>query len=381
MAKILIKNGKVYEPLFGTEEIRDVCVCGGRIVSEFDKDDADIVIDSKDCMVVPGLIDHHIHLYQGTDGGVNADLSCLPSGVTTAVDGGSCGMCNYTQFHNFSIANSIVTVKSYLNIAPIGLGTGFYPENLDVNLFPKYDDRIKELFARYKGELVSIKLRLTKDVTSSIDPLVYCIKLADEIGCNVVVHVTRPSVPCEEIASVLRPGDVFCHVYQGVENTILDENGKIKKQVLEARKRGVIFDACNGKKNFAFSVAKGAIKQGFFPDIISSDMSPLTFYADPVVSLPHLMSKYLAFGLSCMDVFKMTTTTPAKVIGIKDYGSLTAGNRADIALFKIKKQGVRFYDCNNEFIEGDQVIVPQMTIKKGNIVYRQTDFTSVKYTF
>jgi dihydroorotase len=379
MGKIIISNGKTYDPLLDTYSKRDIYISDDIIVDHYDQSEADILIDGTEYIVTPGLIDHHIHLYQGSDGGVNPDLACLPNGVTTAVDGGSCGISNYTSFHNISVINSLTTIKSYLNIAPIGLGTKYYPENLDIQLLPQYYDLIKECFKKYRGEIISLKIRLTKDVTSQIEPLKYCTKLADEIGCNVVVHVTNPSVPTEEIAAVLRPGDVFCHMYQGIGNTILDVDGKVKKDIYKAKRRGVLFDACNGKKNFAFSVAIPAIRQGFLPDIISTDMSPMTFYNDPVISMPYVMSKYLAFGLRLEEIMKMVVLNPAKILGLeKQYATLKVGTPADIAIFQIVDKNVKFYDCNNEFIEGNQVIVPQLTIKGGVIVYRQSNFVSVK---
>ena len=42
--------------------------------------------------VLPGLIDEHVHLnVSNSNIGANADLLCIPMGVTTAVDAGTSG--------------------------------------------------------------------------------------------------------------------------------------------------------------------------------------------------------------------------------------------------------------------------------------------------
>ena len=81
-------------------------------------------------------------------------------------------------------------------------------------------------------------------------------------------------------------------MYQGMGDTIIDSRGHVKPEIRRARERGVVFDASNGRSNFSFQVARPAVGE-FLPDIIS-DISPVTFYKRPAVSLPRLMSKYLA---------------------------------------------------------------------------------------
>ena len=88
------------------------------------------------------------------------DLACLPNGVTTAVDGGSCGESNYRVFHNYHVVPAKTRVKSALNISSAGLVTTQFPENLNPALFAR--DRIKALFSEYPDELVSLKIRMSR---------------------------------------------------------------------------------------------------------------------------------------------------------------------------------------------------------------------------
>ena len=72
---ILIKNGVVVDPIFKTQEQRDVYIQRGRIASAKNFTGADIVIDASGNLVVPGLIDFHSHVFaDGTEIGIEPDL-------------------------------------------------------------------------------------------------------------------------------------------------------------------------------------------------------------------------------------------------------------------------------------------------------------------
>lgn len=380
MSALIIKGGMVYDPFKKKYEKQDLGIKDGRILLEYKEDiqetEAEIV-DAGDCVIVPGLIDYHIHLYTGCDGGVSADPICLPSGVTTAVDGGTCGASSFEMFVKSDIERALTEVKGYLNISSGGLASGLYPENIDPVYYEK--EKIKYLFGKYPDRLTALKLRLSKNIAGLLgltrEPLEKTIEIAEEIGCPVVVHMTDPVISPEEAASIMRPGDVFCHMYYGKGDTIIDEEGHVKKEILKARERGVLFDGCNGKNNFAFQVAAPAAEEGFWPDIISTDISPMSFYRHPVVNMPRLLSKYMAMGMSFKQVIDCATIAPARQLGMeKELGSLETGTAADILILKIKEQPVSFYDYAGNSVNGAKVIVPQMTIKSGNIVFCQSDF-------
>ena len=376
MNTIILKNGLTYEPVTKKCIERDIAIQGKTIVSadQISTDSAS-VIDVRGCLITPGLIDYHIHIYSGCDGGVKADIVTFPNGVTTAVDGGTCGVSNFEMFVKTDITTSLTRIKSYLNVSPAGLATSVYPENVD----PRYYDaeKMKELFQQYSEHLTALKFRVSKSIVGPCgltrEPLERTLEIAEEIGCPVVVHMNDPIIPAEDAADMLRPGDVFCHMYYGKGSTILDEKLHIKKAIIRARERGVLFDACNGKGNFEFKTALPAVMDGFFPDIISTDMSPISQYSHPVISLPRLLSKYMAMGMSLSDVLDAATLTPAKQLGMSELATLQEGTVADIAVFRLIDSKTKHYDLNGEFITGKQIFVPQMTIKDGSIVYRQTN--------
>jgi dihydroorotase len=57
-------------------------------------------------------------------------------------------------------------------------------------------------------------------------------------------------------------------------------------------------------------------------------------------------------------------------------GTLAAGAIADIAVLRPIRRATRFCDTLGEVFIGEQLLVPQMTVLGGRIVYRQVDFST-----
>jgi predicted amidohydrolase len=374
---LLIKNGMIVDPARNLEHVGDLAIKNGKIVDAGGLGlEADRAIDADGCLVLPGLIDFHAHVYTpGTEIGINANSACLPQGVTAVVDGGSAGVANYDNFVRTAVAFSEVRMFGLVNVSPTGLPTLRYHE--DVN--PKhYDaDALEAIFAKYRGQVLALKVRQSRDIVGEmgLEPLKATVKIADRIGCPVVVHVTDPPCSLDKIADELRPKDVFCHVFQGTGLTIIGEDRKVLPGIKAARERGVIFDASNGKGHFSFIVARAAIADGFLPDVISTDLTVLTMYIDYAFGVPYLMSKYLSLGVKLMDVVAACTSTPASLMGLKGVlGTLAPGAVADVAILRRVQRPTRFKDTPGEIFVGDQLLINQMTVLGGKIVYRQIDF-------
>lgn len=373
-----IRGGLVIDPARNISQPGDVLICGDRIVATpvGETPDAEEVIDAAGCLVMPGLIDFHAHLFPGgTEIGIPPDPGLLPLGVTTAADAGSAGVANYDLFSQSVIGRSLVRIKSYLNVAPTGLVTSRYHENVD----PKHFDleKIGALLERHRGELLGLKVRQSRGIVGALglEPLKSTLRIAERLHCPVVVHTTDPPGDAGEIAALLRPGDIFCHVFHGTGNTVLGPNGGVLPAILAARQRGVLFDAANGRNHFVFAVAEAAIRQSFLPDVISTDLTVGTLFRQPVVGLPHLMSKYLALGVSLGEIVAACTSTPARLLGMpKEIGTLAPGACADIVVMRQVNRRVEFSDTKGQQRVGHALLVPQMTVRAGRIVFRQLDF-------
>lgn len=379
MFDVIFRNGNVFDSVNAAFVKADVAIAGEKIakVGDLSAEQAKVEVDAADCMVVPGLMDGHLHLFtKGSDEGIPADLSLLPNGITSAVDGGTAGVSTYDAFHHIDIQNSIASVKAYLNVSSLGMLHARVMENTRVEDYE--EERILETAKRYQGEIIALKMRYSLDLNKDmpIEALDRCLELAEKMGLPLVVHVTNPPVDMAEIAAKLRPGDVFCHCFQGKGDSIIGPDGKVKPAVWEAKRRGVLFDASNGTNNYCHDIAKAAMSEGFYPDFITTDGSHVfhSFYKPRCFSLPYLMSKYLALGMSPEEVFKRTTLGVAKFAGWDTKGVLAEGYDADIAVFKMVEKPLVFADFRDDEVAGNQLLVPMMTVKAGTIVYRQMEF-------
>lgn len=373
----LIRNGSVYDPALGRTERRDIALVDGKIARP-DPDHAyRQTVDAEGCIVTTGLIDYHVHYFNhGTENGVNPDANAFCSGITTAVDGGSCGAGSYELYRRSVMAASDVRILNYLLVASGGQATDQYPENLDPALFD--EQKILRLFREYPENLVALKTRMSEGIISeelAEASLRRTVELAEKIGTRVVVHVTAPILPLDKIAAMLRPGDVICHIYQDRGRySCLDENGRVLEGLLAARQRGVLFDASNGRSNYDLAVCRRAVEQGFVPDVISSDVNTSSFFLQPLHSLPRILSKYLDFGMSLEQVLNAATITPARLIGQPELGSLAEGTEADVCILRLKEKALPYEDINGNRFEGSQVLVPMMTFKGGKCMFCQADF-------
>ena len=379
MKSIRLKNGKIMDCSAGKMHQADIFIQNGKIMDATVCSEnlaADKVeIDCRDCIITPGLIDLHLHLFFcGSELGVPADLALIPNGVTTGMDAGTSGIWNFESCLQAN-QNNVSGYYSLINVAPMGLISDDIKEDIDPAL---YDwTRISCLAEKYADRLKGLKIKMGKSSVGNlgIKPLKKAIQIAEMCGLPLVVHVTDPGVSIEAIAECLRPGDIFCHMYQGKGETILDKEGSIRKSIQDARERGVLFDACNGNGNFSISVAQKALKQKFFPDIISTDLTPNSWYQGYAVSMPELMSKYLALGLLLEQIIRCTTWNPAKFLGKeRELGTLQAGTAGDVTVWKLEQQNRRYFDCTGDSVDGNAAVYPVMTIKSGMICWRAPGF-------
>ncbi|MGN1142163.1 MAG: amidohydrolase family protein [Oliverpabstia sp.] len=389
MAGYKIINGTVYVPGSGKFEKKDLYIEDGKLQKSFPVHQENAknlgqeyrVIDATGCYVTKGLIDYHVHYFEGgADNGVNPDVASFPNGVTTAVDGGSCGVSSFDIFKKAIIDKADVRLYAQLLMGSGGQLAERYPEHIEVEMIE--EERIIQTFSRYPNELVGLKTRISANVIDPKDArasLEKSVSIAEKIGCNLTVHITNSAMDLEEIATILRKGDVICHAFQNLgKESILNADGNVRKGIWKARERGVIFDACNGKNNFNLKTAELALKQGFFPDLISSDVNACSYYEGVLHSLPKVLSKYLAMDQSLDRILDAAILKPAQVLGHAELASMDVGAPADLFIFKLEEHDIIYFDHTNgeNTVHGNQMIVPQMTIKNGKVVYSQVYFES-----
>ena len=378
MLDMLIQNGHVVDPATHRNEICDVAIHNGKIVdaAQYAQEGAAEVVDASGCYVTPGLIDFHAHLFtDGCERGVYPESTYFPNGVTTAVDAGSAGVANYASFYNWVATPSKVRMLSYLNVCSLGLGTVTYQENMDPKCFNK--EKIAQYVEKYGDNIKALKLRQSKNIVGQfgLEPLRATRALADELHIPVVVHVTDSPGQVRDTLDLLRPGDIYCHIFHGKGNTALGPDGKILPEILEARERGILFDAAHGGNQFCNRVARAAIDQGFLPDFISSDISLKTMYRPPLFSMGMVMSKFLNFGIPLETLIEIVTVNAAKWLHLEgSAGTLAPGACADVAILRLEDKAVRFDDSHGDQFTGTKVLKTEMTLREGLPVFRQLDF-------
>lgn len=375
MADIIIKNGRLFDPVEKLDMTGDLVIEKGvikKLGTAPEGEKADLTIDAEGRLVTAGWIDIHGHLYDGgTPNGLPIDMAAIPMGVTAIADAGSSGVANYHNLLQY-LRRSRIRAKLMLNVSACGIiMPSQFPEPLDPGVWSM------KLFRDAKeacgSDMMGLKIRASKGIISDLTPLRKAVEAAQELGTRVIVHATNPAESMEAVAECLRPGDVLCHVYQGDGSTILAPDGTIKKEIMEARARGVIFDAASGRGNFSFRVARAATEQGFLPDSISTDVTLQNWNHPLAGALPTVMSKYLDLGLEPAQIIERVTAGPAVQFGMDGLGALREGTPADITISALEDRKTVYKDKFGDTAVCDKLFIPKATIIGGKVQYRSVD--------
>lgn len=382
---MIIRNGQVFDSVNAKFEKKDIGIHQGVFVALDEDTQSNNEVDAECNYVVPGIIDEHEHLnLYGTIIGANADTVCIPNGVTTACDGGTCGASNFEQFYMSNIVRYESTVYSYLNVSTFG-NKSLCKHEEDHDPADFREDLIDRLFEKYPQVLRGLKVRMCKGTLGDhgMSPLYAGIEMSERLKakgyhCPVAIHYDDlpENVTVKELFETMRKDDVIAHVFQTKAETIFDENGKIKDCVWDAKKRGVYMDDCHGRVHWSYPNLQNAFSQGFYPDIISSDLVRVSEYTRPGFSLLYAMSVNSAAGMPTEKILQSVTYTPAKALGIEEKaGVIREGAPADVAILDIRDvKDKTFTDNYGNSISGNKLFVPLMTVKGGRTAYRQIFF-------
>ena len=372
---LLLRGGHVVDPRNGIDSVRDLAIAGGKVAAvapRIDPVEAFKTIDVTGLYVVPGLIDIHVHVYAGTgekgsyagDNSVYPDGFTFRAGVTTVADAGCAGWRNFDDFKTRVIERSRTRVLAFLNIVGNGMRGGKYEQDLaDMD-----GATTGETAKRHPGLVVGIKTaHYGGPEWTPVEQAVKAGTLAD-VPVMVDFGANKPERPVAELLTrKLRPGDVYTHVYSGLRNELL-ESGKVNPGLWEGRKRGVVFDVGHGGGSFAWRVAVPAIKEGFLPDSISTDLHISSMNAG-MKDMLNVMSKFLALGLPLEDVIRRSTWNPAREIKQDGLGHLSVGAVADVAVLALEKGRFGFVDSFGGRLRAAQRLVCEMTLREGKVVY------------
>jgi dihydroorotase len=369
---LILRGGRVIDPSQKLDAVTDVAFSQGKVARIGPGLQADADTDIRDvsgAIVTPGLIDLHTHVYWGgTSLGIDAEHFCRLSGVTTAIDTGSAGPGNFAGFRKHVIERSEVRILAYLHVSFAGI-YAFSPrvmvgESEELRLMAPID--AAEVANANRDVIVGIKVRVGARASgrSGTVPLDIALQVAEEVGMPVMAHIDEPPPSYEEVIARLRPGDVLTHAFRPYPNAPATAQGTVKQAVLDARRRGVLFDIGHGKGSFAFKTARAMLANGFLPDTISSDVHALCING-PAFDQVTTMSKFLCLGMSLADVIAASTVNAAFALKRPELGSLKPGSVGDATILSIKDGRFDYVDVVGEHLTGDRRIVSDGVVIAG----------------
>ncbi|WP_320128800.1 amidohydrolase family protein [uncultured Sphaerochaeta sp.] len=331
-------------------------------IGDIPENDAYKCIDAEFCYVSPGWVDVHTHIYKGVcDIGIDPDLIGPKTGVSTLIDAGSSGCVTFTGLRDYIIKKKDYPIYEFLNYGVIGITRCNIICDYETDDFVEPDETLR-CIEDNRDIIRGLKLRACKVVFKGRGiPFVRDAEaLAREAKVPMMVHVGEPEPYLGDILDVLGSGDVVTHCFNGKPGNILDPHtGKIIIQALKARDRGVLFDVGHGCASYDTNIGKAAIKQGFKPDMIGSDLHGHS-YPNPVRNLPVTMSKMCSSGLSVEEILRAVTITAKNMLRIPL--GIQVGEKASFTLFKIIDKQVVYRDVYDNPIDTHVQFIPLYTI-------------------
>ncbi|MDR2175803.1 MAG: amidohydrolase/deacetylase family metallohydrolase [Synergistaceae bacterium] len=375
---LILRGGRVLDPANAVDGVMDLLVLNGRIAAVGNANEnlsfppATKVINAEGLLVTPGLVDIHAHLFAtgGNPESWAGEYSVYPdnfsfrSGVTTLVDAGSAGWRNFDFFRTTVIDRAKTRVFSMVNIAGYGM-IGDAAEQYVPDMIPA-----EAAAAAKKHGDIAVAVKTAHYTGSDWTAVERTLEAGGLAGLPIMVDFGRFA---EErpwwrlVTEKLRPGDIATHCFRGTV-PVADEGGLVYPYLRKARERGVLFDLGHGGGSFLFRNAAPAIRQGFYPDSISTDLHVLSMNG-AMMDMATTISKCVALGMPLYDAIARSTHRPASMIGHPELGTLSVGSDADISVWKLREGSFGFKDTAGGRVGGSERLECEMTIRGGEVVW------------
>ena len=367
---LLLTGGQVIDPASGVKGLLDVAFSGDRVVAIEPHIDPSLAVQRQavdGAMVVPGLIDDHVHVCDGIGESITPDLVGIDRGVTTLADGGSCGTGNFGVFKTVQAANR-TRLFAWLNISALGQTDTRIGECMFLPCM-----NVEEAVATAKANpdtIVGFKARLSSYVAgaTAIPTLKLLLEAGETAGLPVMIHVGDTGEPLGQILNMLRAGDVVSHYLtsrkHGIQGIQWQPDAPIIPEAIAARERGVFLDTARGRNHMAFPLMQAAVDQGLLPDTLSTDLTMYT-HADPYFGLPMLMTQFMSFGVPFEQLLPCVTVNPARLLRRPELGRLQVGGIGDATLLRIENGAFTVTDVDGRTRKADKRVVAVGVVRGG----------------
>lgn len=347
MSTLWITGGQVVDPDSGLNAIRDIAVENGRVAAimppqSVPQGPGGTVVDAAGCLVTPGLIDMHAHVFEHvTEFSVPPEVAGYRMGVTTVVDGGSAGCLTAPAYAHLARSTPLTRLYGFLDASLIYLGDLKFTSHrvgLPTNARNFDADRLVRMTRDYADVIRGYKVRATNPPgESGIPPAMSTAKAAQrEVAWPIMVHLGKfPYAQCpdtDELLAMLGPGDIVTHSFRGGRDGILTPTGQIRPAVRAALDRGVLLDV-GQEHSLNFEVVQKALDQGVSPYTLSTDLAVNTI-VQPDPFLVDVMTKFVALGMDMADVVAAVTAHPAALLRAPERGRIRVGDSANLTVLE-----------------------------------------------
>jgi dihydroorotase len=380
---LLLRGGRVIDPARHVDRVADIAMAAGRVVEP--AGEARQVIDARGCVIAPGFIDLHVHVYEWlTNFGLPADQAGWQSGATTIVDQGSAGAWTLGGFKAFIADPARTDVRSFVSINLAGaLQGGMRAETLH-NPHMVDLEGLVEMAQRHPRLVRGIKCHGESGGFSlwGTEVLGRAAEAGRVAGLPLYVHTgelfpvdeanrPHPSRVMGQVVPFLKRGDVLAHVYSCMPDGIMSVDEKVPGWVHEAKASGVLFDLGHGI-NFSYRIARKMMEAGIFPDTLGSDVhGDFNAYHDFSLldySLFGGFNKLVGLGMPFVEAIRGLTATPAGVLDDPTIGHLGIGARGNVTVLRSVPGDWTFRDALGETLTVRERWVPELVVLDGEVL-------------